>query len=189
MYRLKMGRIAVGDVMTRNFVSVSPQTNLFKCAKTMVKNRVASLILKESTRLKGILTSTDILWAITKKPDLDLKDVTAIEIATRKVAVIKPSADISQALRKMKAYNFRRLPVLSKGEIIGVITLKDILRINPDLYSELGELVEIREEARKLKQTEAEWPSEGLCENCGAFSELLKVYDQLLCPDCREELY
>ena len=184
-----MRRIAVGEIMTRNFVSVNPQTNLLKCSKEMVKNRVTSLIIKENMRLKGILTSTDILWAITKKPGLNLKEVNAIDVATRKVAVIKPSSDIGQALRKMKVYNFRRLPVLSKGEIIGVITLKDILRISPDLYSELGELGEIREESRKLKQTEAKWPSEGLCENCGAFSELLKVYDQLLCPDCREELY
>lgn len=184
-----MKRVAVGDVMTRNFVSVKPDTNLLKCSKEMVKNRVNSLIIVQDGRLKGILTATDILWAITKKPSINLTEIRSIDISTRKVAVIKPSSDIGQALMKMKAYNFRRLPVLSKGNIIGVITLKDILKVNPDLYANLGELVEIREETRKLKQAGEKWPSEGLCENCGAFSELLKVYDQLLCPDCREDLY
>jgi CBS domain-containing protein len=184
-----MGRIAVGDVMTRNFVSVRPDTNLLKCAKQMVRSRVDSLLITQGNRLRGILTSTDILWAITKKTNIDLKTVRAVDVATKKVAVIKPSSDISQALRKMRSYNFRRLPVLAKGDVIGVITLKDILKIDPSLYSELGQLMDIKEEVRKLKQTGVEWPAEGLCENCGAFAELLKVYDQLLCPDCREELY
>ena len=179
----------MGDVMTRDFFSAKPSANLQECAKLMVRNRVTSLPITDGKVLKGILTSNDILWAITKKPGLNLKDVNAMDISTRKVAVIKPSADISQALRKMRAFNFRRLPVLARGEIIGVITLKDILKVEPSLYSETGELADIREKERKLRETNVEWPPEGLCENCGAFSDLLKVYDRLLCTDCREELY
>jgi len=179
----------VGDVMTRNFVFVKPDTNILKCSKEFVKHKVNSLVVKEGSILKGILTTTDVLWAITKKPGLNLKEVQAIDIATKKVAVIKPSADISQALSKMKMYNFRRLPVLSRGKIIGVITLKDILRIEPELYHQTGELYQIREEARKLREAREEWPTEGICENCGALSELVKIDRTLLCYDCREDLH
>ncbi len=184
-----MRKISVGDIMTRNFVFVSPDSTLYECAKKMAKERVNSIIILNNKKLIGIITSRDILWAITKKPSIDLKKIKAMKIATRKVAVIKPSADISLALKKMQALNFRRLPVLAKGETIGVVTLKDILRIDPSVYSEINSFVDIREESRKLHETEKEWPQEGLCDNCGAFSELLKVYDKLLCPDCREELY
>jgi len=184
-----MQRIAVGDVMTKNFVSVKPEDDLLVCAKQLVKNNVASLLVVEQNCLKGILTSSDILWAITKKPNLNLKEVRAIDLAARKVAVIKPSADISQAFQKMKALDFRRLPVLSKGIVIGVITLKDILRIDPSLYCESGELFNLREEERKLAESKKKWPLEGFCDNCGAFSNLLKVYDKVLCVDCREELF
>ena len=184
-----MRRIAVGDVMTKNFVSVDYNTNLLKCAKELVKKRVSGLLLTDKKTLKGILTSTDILWAITKKSNIDLKEVKAMDIATRKVAVIKPSADIDQALKKMKALNFRRLPVLLRGKLIGVITLKDILRIEPSLYTETGEFFQVREEQRKLRETKEKWPLEGFCDNCGAFSSLLKVSGKLLCPDCREELF
>ena len=175
--------------MTKNYVSIGFEANLLDCAKQMVKKRVNSLLLTDNNTLKGILTSKDILWAITKKPGLDLREISAIDIATRKVAVIKPSADISQAFRKMKSLNFRRLPVLTKGQLIGVITLKDILKVEPSLYSEGGELVKIREEERKLRESNSEWPLEGFCDNCGTFSSLLKVYDQLLCPDCRDDLF
>src|SRR3989338_2523913 len=184
-----MLKIAVGDIMTRNFVSAKPTSSIFECAKLIVKNGVNIVIITENRRLKGILTSTDILLAITKKPHLNLKKIRAIDIATKKVAVIKPSADILQALSKMKTYNFRRLPVLSRGELIGVVTLKDILKVDPSLYSETGELAEIREEEAKLKKANMRSPFEGLCENCGALSEILKVEGMLLCEDCRDELY
>ena len=97
-----MIRVAVGDAMTRNFVSVKPQSSLFECAKTIVKNKgIDSLIVSEGKKLLGILTSHDILWAIIKTSSVNLKQIKAIDIATKKVAVIKPSADISDALQKM----------------------------------------------------------------------------------------
>jgi CBS domain-containing protein len=184
-----MSRIAVGDIMTRKFFSVHSNDSLLKCSKEMVKNRVNSLLVVDKKRLLGIITSTDILWAITKKQFIDLRKIDCIDVATKKVAVIKPSASINQALNKMRSLNFRRLPVISKGELLGVLTLKDILRVEPSLYLESGELVQIREEERKLKNTAEEWPSEGFCDNCNTFAELLKVHDTLLCPDCREELF
>jgi CBS domain-containing protein len=185
-----MRNISVGDVMTRNLISIDPSASLHDCAKKMAKERVDSLLITEKKRLLGILTSRDILWAITKKSGLDLQKMRGIDIATRKLAVIKPSADISQALRKMRASNFRRLPVLSKGELIGVVTLKDILAVEPELYGEMRTLMDdIREEEQKITKAKKEYPSEGLCDNCGAFSELLEVENQLLCLDCRDELY
>ena len=186
----EMRRIAVGDIMTRNVVSISPNSNLHDCTKIMAKEDLNSLIISDSKRLLGIITSRDILKLISKRSNIDLKKIKSINIASKKIAVIKPSASLSQAIAKMQACNFRRLPVLSKDKLIGVITLKDILAIAPELYSETKSIMdEIREEERKVKHVEEERPFEGLCENCGALSELLKVEGQFLCPDCREELY
>lgn len=182
-----MRRIAIGDIMTRNFASVLPTDSVYSCAKLMAKRRVNSVLLAKEGHLYGILTARDILWLITKKPKLDLRKISATQIATKKIAVISPSADISQALRKMTESNFRRLPVLARGELIGVVTLKDILAIEPSLYSETRNLMDdIREEERKIKDASSNWQLQGICENCGVFSELLKVNGQLLCNDCRE---
>lgn len=175
--------------MTRNIVSATIEDSLYDCAKKMTKERVNSILIVKEGRLLGILTARDILWTITKKPSVDLKSIRGIDIATRKVAVIKPSADIYQALKKMQAYNFRRLPVLSRGIVIGVVTLKDILAVEPSLYKESKDLLEIKEGERKFKDVKANWPLEGFCDECGAFSDLLKVEGKLLCTDCREELY
>ncbi|NCO11660.1 hypothetical protein CO038_03840 [Candidatus Pacearchaeota archaeon CG_4_9_14_0_2_um_filter_39_13] len=183
-------RIAVGDVMTRHFASVSPETNLLKCSKEFVRQRLNSLVIVNGRKLVGILTQRDVLWALTKKPGLDLRKVKAIDVATKKVAVIKPSADIREALEKMKRYGFRRLPVISRGQIVGVLTLKDILAIEPAFYSNLGSLVDIREESEKLKKArEEDTFTDGFCEECNTYSDLLKVEGRFLCEACREELY
>src|SRR3989344_8629010 len=185
-----MRRISVGDIMTRNIISVKPSSSLHECAKIMAREGLDSLIISENHKLLGLITSGDILRAIIKRHNIGLKKINIMMIATKKLAVIKPSADISQALSKMCALNFRRLPVLSKGNLIGVVTLKDILAIAPELYSETKSLMdEIREEERKVKESGESWPLEGLCDNCGAFSELLRVEGKLLCPDCRDEMY
>ena len=185
-----MRRISVGDIMTRNIISVKPSSSLHECAKVMAREGLDSLIISNNRRLLGLITSGDIIRAMVKKHNIGLKKINVMQVATKKLAVIKPSADISQVLAKMRALNFRRLPVLSKGSLIGVVTLKDILAIAPELYSETKSLMDdIREEERKTQQAESEWPLEGLCDNCGAFSELLKVEGKLLCPDCRDEMY
>jgi CBS domain-containing protein len=184
-------RIAVGDIMTKNLASVKPATNLHQCAKELVKQRVNTLLITDGKRLLGILTARDILWTITKKPKVKLNNIKAMDIATKKVAVIKPSSDIGQAIHKMKKLGFRRLPVLSRGEVVGLVTLKDILRIDPNMYQEVGELDMIREQTEKLKKLALpeEWDAEGLCEECDSFAPLLKVEGRLLCPDCRDELF
>ena len=174
--------------MTRNFVYSNPGNSLYDCAKLMAKERVNSLLIISKKKLIGILTARDILWTLTKKPGTDLRKMNVMEIATRKVAVIKPSAEITEAIEKMKLYNFRRLPVLSNGEVIGVVTLKDILAVEPLLYREISTLIDVREKERKINR-DKEWPESGFCDNCGNFADLLKVDNRLLCADCRYELY
>ena len=64
--------------MTRNFIWVDPETNLQECAKTMIKKRVGSLIIKDNQdRLHGILTEKDIIWALVKKSKKDLSKIFA----------------------------------------------------------------------------------------------------------------
>ena len=181
-------RIAVGDIMTRELVSVKSNASLHDCAKELVKQRVNTILVSENKKLLGIVTARDILWAITKKPNLNLKEIKIIDIAKRKVAVIKPSADIKKAFLKMKRYGFRRLPVLSKGNLIGILTIKDILRIDPSIYASTSDLFDMREETQKLKKVktaEKESPDiEGFCEECNEFAPLRKESGKMLCPYC-----
>jgi len=178
--------LSVGDLMTRNFISVSPDTNLKKCAETLIKKRVGSLIVKEGDKLKGILTEKDIIWVIVKKSVKDLEKILAKDIAKRKVITIKPSADAFEALQKMKKEKIRRLPVLENSKVIGMLTLKDILKIDPNLYELIAENEKIKEESDKLKVGEKikAKRKQGICEECGKQETLYRLDEEWLCVYC-----
>lgn len=178
---MKIG-IRVGDVMTRNFVSARPDIPLLSAVRLMVKKRVGSLILEEKGFLKGILTEKDIMWAISKKQDF--KNIKAGDICTRKITTIKPSADIYDAIVLMKKKKFRRLPVVVKGKVIGYLTLKEILKIQPELF-------EIARDGYNLlwpkenNEKEPEAIKEGVCEECENIDFLYFENGKMICESCR----
>jgi len=185
---MKIG-VKVGDVMTRDFISAKPDISVLKAVKLMVKKRVGSLILEENDLLKGILTEGDIMWALSKKSRRDLAKVKAGEICTRKIITIKPSADIYDAMRLMRKAKFRWLPVTIKKRVIGLLTMKDILRIQPELFEIAKENYIIKEESEKLQRIKSgEEFREGTCEECGNFDILYNVDEQLICESCREAM-
>lgn len=181
--------IKVGDIMTRDFVSAKPETSIKDCAREMIKKRVGSLIIKEGQKLKGLLTEREILWAIVKKKISDLSKIKAKDIAIKKVTTIKPSASVSQALGNMKKNKIKWLPVTVKGNVIGMLTLTDILRLEPSLFDSTDEIMQIREMEEKLKRIKTgrtSWITDGICEECGNFDVLYKEDGRLICEACRD---
>ena len=89
----------------------------------------------------------------------------------------------------MKKLKFSTLPVIQEGKLVGMITLKDILNFNPEIYPELDELAEIREEARKLKRVKKaqskSFIPEGICEECGSQDILYRINGMLICESCK----
>ncbi|MBR9701753.1 CBS domain-containing protein [Candidatus Pacearchaeota archaeon] len=177
--------VIVADLMTRNPITTKPDMNLLDCARKMVKKKVGSLLLVEKKKLKGFISQEDILWALIKKSKKDLPDIKAMDISPRKIIAIRPSATIKEALNRMKKTRFERLPVIQEGELVGMLTAKDILNFHPELYPELDELSKIREESRKLRRVrKAEKVGQGICEECGNQDILSKVDGMVICPSC-----
>lgn len=148
------GSIKVGDLMTRNFVHISPETSLLECARKMIKKKVGSLVLKDKDKIHGIITEKDIIWAVHKKQGKEFDKIFAKDIATKKIVSIRPDALISEAITKMNKKKIRRLPVIANHEMIGYLTRKDILKFNPHLFESISEITNIREESEKLRRQE-----------------------------------
>jgi signal-transduction protein with cAMP-binding, CBS, and nucleotidyltransferase domain len=192
---MKIG-VKVGDVMTREFVAVSPDLAVSLCAREMMAKHVGSLIVKENQHLKGIITEGDVIKAIAEKKDL--AKIKAKDVMTKSVVSISPSEDMYNALIKMRGKKVRWLPVTVKGRVIGMLTVKDILRIEPSLFEIVKEFTPIKEEeekyeAVKLRKKRASlargdiWAREGECDECGSFGLLYNIDGRLLCEDCKDE--
>lgn len=193
---MKIG-IKVGDLMTRTFISIGPDVTIVKCAEEMKKHRIGSLIVREGDRLSGIVTEGDMINAIARKKDLSKTPVR--EIMTKNVITVRPEVDIYDALVLMKRKKVRWLPVAVGDKVIGMLTMKDILRIEPTLFDIVAESTEIKEikeklRAAKLRRERAElvrgmmWIREGECEECGAYGILFNMEGRLLCEDCKDTL-
>jgi CBS domain-containing protein len=184
-----MKEILVSDIMTREPFTISPNASLLECAKKMVGKKVGSLVLVEKKELKGFIAQEDILWAIVKKSKEDLKNIRAKDISPKKISTIRPDMTIREVIQKMKKTKFNRLPVVKGKELMGIITIKDVLSFNPEVYPELEELEKIREESEKLKRIGMrEKFKEGVCQECGNHGLIYKIDGNWICESCRTNL-
>tara|TARA_Y100000310_G_scaffold328356_1_gene396373 strand:- start:869 stop:1420 length:552 start_codon:yes stop_codon:yes gene_type:complete len=175
----------VADAMTINPVSVNTDITLLECAKVMSEKHVGAIVVKDWNSL-GILTEQDIVRkAVANGVDIDekVKKFTETNLIT-----VGPDTDIYDALIKMRDNNIRHLPVVENNEMVGLLTIKDILKIEPQLFELIVEKFELKEESRKPINRII--PSEGICQECGEYSEKVKeINEVVLCENCaRQEI-
>ena len=175
----------VMDAMTTKPVSVSPEITLQECAGIMNENHVSTVIVQDNENYVGILSDQDIVRKVVAKGDNPLNKKVE-EIMETNLVTIEPETDIYAALIKMRDLNIRHLPVVKDSQMMGLLTLKDILKIQPQLFELLVEKFELREENRKPLNRII--PDEGICQVCGEYSEEIKDTDgSLCCPKCSKE--
>jgi len=175
--------IKVADAMTINPVSVSPDISLLECSKIMSDKHVGAIVVKDWNSL-GILTEQDIVRkAVAKGLDVNRNVRGLVE---KDLITISPLNDIYDALIKMRDNNIRHLPVVSHNEMVGLLTIKDILKIEPQLFDLIVEKFELREEGRKPINRII--PAEGICQECGEYSEKVKETNEtVLCEECSKQ--
>lgn len=147
MYRFST-KYRVGDVMTRRPVVISPKKTLKDAAKLMKREHVGALLVQDEGKLVGIITEQDIVRKGMLKPG----NPNARKISTvmeKGIISVTPDEDVFEALRIMRDENIRHLPVMHQDRCVGLVTSKDILRIEPDLFEILVESIELKEAERK----------------------------------------
>jgi CBS domain-containing protein len=147
----------VYDLMTVNPVKVDSDDSTRDCAELMKKKAVGSLLVMKGNNFLGIVTDDDIIVKVVAK-DLVPSKIKVKDIMTPKknIISIEPDKDIYDALVMMKEEDVRRLPVMTKDKLQGLITFKDIMRIQPDLFDTVSDSFELREQKRKLQLLDQE---------------------------------
>ncbi len=131
-------RYCIGETMSTKPVAVHPDDTLVKVAMIMRENDVGSVLVKNNAELCGILTEWDFVHRVAAK-ELDVAKTTVSDVMTKDLLTISPSMDVFAALRLMKDADIRHLPVIESGKLVGYITMKDILRIQPELFEIISE--------------------------------------------------
>lgn len=177
--------VIVKEAMKTNLVMVEPTTTVLEAAKLMKKNKIGNVLVVEKKQPVGILTESDILKKVVAEGK-NASEVLVEEVMSTPVVVADPYISLEEAMKTMGKCNIRRLPVIEDGELIGVITQKDISRISPVLHDISREWydISVRDESYLKRQIFS-----GKCEDCNALSTTLRRVDgRLLCEDCIDAL-
>jgi CBS domain-containing protein len=180
----------VKDVMSSPVITIDEDATANHVAELMDKHALGCVIVtsKEAKPL-GIITERDLVKRVLAK-NIKPDSLKADEVMTTPLITIDPDEKISEAARRMSRLNIRRLGVVYKGQLIGVVSSKDVLGVMPELIEIIQEQALMESENRVREATTAEsTPFAGYCDRCGAWSDDLKETNgDFLCEDCRAEL-
>jgi len=116
----------VRDFMTKGVVTIDVQKTVFEAAEIMTQTEIGDLVVIDGKTPVGIVTERDFVRrVIAKRKALDSK---VSEIMTTPLWVVYVDNSLNEAARKMVARKIRRLPVLEKNELVGIITSTDLAR-------------------------------------------------------------
>ncbi|MCS7113208.1 MAG: CBS domain-containing protein [Nitrososphaerota archaeon] len=177
--------VKVKHVMSSPVVTVGEGSTVLKASKLMDRYDIGSLIVvdKDGNPL-GMITDMDIIKRVIAK-NLKPRRVKVEEVMSKPLITIDQDADLATAARVMRNHRVKRLGVMYKGKLIGIISSKDIVTVTP-------ELIEIITEKERITGIPAvssgvEGSMVGYCELCGEWSDSLVEKDgKLLCESCLE---
>ena len=136
------GIILVRDIMAKNVKTVRTDDSVHDAVVKMNKFDVGSVIVMNGNRPVGIITSKNILSRVVE-PRLDAGIVRAREIMSSPVITIEPDSSVEDAAKLMSQKRIKKLAVMDKDKLLGVLSTSDIVRANPKQVGILQELLKI----------------------------------------------
>lgn len=121
----------IAELMNKGgLLSVAPSTTVAEAATMMGERRVGSALVMEGDALLGIFTERDIVKAL--GADFDAAKHQVAEWMTRNPTTVPPESPARDALKTMLDGGFRHLPVLDGGKVIGVVSMRDLSRLESE---------------------------------------------------------
>ncbi|WP_242634667.1 DUF294 nucleotidyltransferase-like domain-containing protein [Bacillus timonensis] len=120
----------VQDVMTTSLVTVDRSTVCSTVAQQMTERRTSSVLVVENKRLLGIITERDLVSRVIYERKNG--NTNASEFMTKNPITISKYAYCYEALSTFILHGVKHLPVIEENEVVGIITISDVLRQNTD---------------------------------------------------------
>ncbi len=126
---------AVAEIMATDLVRVDAGEALVKAAAKMHERRVGAALVFQGERLSGILTERDVLRAVAAGRS---EATTVADWMTGGPETIEPSDSTGTAAALMIHGGFRHLPVVEAGDVVGIVSIRDLMRVVLDDESPRG---------------------------------------------------
>ena len=118
--------------------SISPDVSVFEAVQLMADKRVGALMVVDRNELVGVISERDYAREIVLK-DRVSRDTPVSAIMTQRVLYVRPQQTLEECMALMTEKHLRHLPVLDNGRLVGVVSMRDVVK---DLIAEKEFLIE-----------------------------------------------
>lgn len=175
-------RVIVRDIMNSPVFTAAPGDNIRDVAKKMKDEKVGSIVVMEKDKPVGLVTDYDIVINGVAKDVLPSK-IKAKDVM-QDLHTIESEEGITEAARLLRKHGIKRLGVVYKGRLVGIISASDVIAVTPDLVDVVSEKAAI------IRGELGRSPGKvsGYCDECGEWSDLLQYEEgTFVCEVCRGE--
>jgi len=132
--------LKIENVMVVDVVTVEAEATIGEAVELMNKNEIGCLVVvDEEEKPVGIITERDLLKRVLAKRKDPVRSKVK-DIMSKPLVTGTPHMDIEAAVRLMFKHKIKKLPVVENGRLIGLVTLTDLVRFQPQIIRILKEL-------------------------------------------------
>jgi len=137
--------------MVEDVVTVEEDVTVKKAVELMNKYEIGCLIVTKRGKPIGIVTERDMLTRILAE-SRSAQKTRIVDIMSRPLIVADPNMDIEEAARLMFKMRVKKLPVVSNGKLVGLVTLTDIARFQPQVIKLLKKIQDLKTAPKRMKK-------------------------------------
>ncbi|MDV3244339.1 MAG: CBS domain-containing protein [Nitrososphaerales archaeon] len=119
--------VPAGSIARRELIVIDGNRSVIEAAKLMVEKKRGSILVSREGEIVGILTERDILRKVVSK-SLDSSSTKAKDVMTSPPVTIEQVRPLREAIDLMNRKGIRRMLVTDRGKIVGIFTLRDIIK-------------------------------------------------------------
>jgi CBS domain-containing protein len=118
--------------MVPKVITVKKEATVEEAVELMNKYEIGCLVIVENGKPVGIITERDLLKRVLPKSEM-LRNMKVMEIMSTPLISVQPKVQIEEAAKLMFQKKIKKLPVVEKGKLVGLVSLTDLLRVQPQL--------------------------------------------------------
>ena len=107
---------------------IAPDSSITDARDYMKEKRIGAVSVKADDEFVGILTERDILWKCELRDDLSLKKVESIMTPVEDIITVNPGIDLEECFNLMNVHRIRHLPVVENDKLVGMLSIRDLVR-------------------------------------------------------------
>ena len=135
----------VRDIMSTDVVTVGADATVAAAVDRLLDHSVGSVIVVDDGTPTGIVTESDAL-RVARETGKALSDIGVSEVGHAPVVTTDPSRSVASVARRMTDEGVKKVPVMDGVDLVGIVTMTDIVWRLPELRQETSDISTLREE-------------------------------------------